>query len=606
MYNSAAKVIYDDTGKFAAVSVNKGKDLATATAFTYHHYVAGSSHLFMGTAAFVNAGIVGDSPEGFANGVAIRFGAFDARNGFMFLLGPDGVLYLERRNNNSGTVVSNLLACSDATTATALGIDRFNGDLVDGSKGSTNASGMKLNLSKNNQYWIDLQWHGAGRARFGTFHNGRRVVIHEYYHNNRYDLPMNQTASLPTCTAMYAYTQPEIDSNWPVASHPYAVAKTNGVDITTRVFSQAMWTETDIDLQSIGTPKSYATGHIPVEGGAFKYLFSLRPNPRNPNGGTDNTLIIPTKIAAIAYDAAVTTAGQNREAIVHWRVSEQTVHHRHTWADIPGTQVQVSTTGINYETLESKNRLLEDMYIGRGEKDLTSTFIDFQNGAWKNRSDDGGTIDQNIATIVGSTTGTVTEATTSTGTTCNVDDTTGILIGASITGTDVAAATTVEAVVDGTTLTLNQDVVSATGSTLTWVNPVTVTMDTVDSVRDMSPAEALDDWKLTEPFIATFPPSIAQGNGKFRAKDFDGLTLSSNDVYLYITGQTTGVLYADENFTTPITSTGSYSGGSASIMGYIGPAYVISFYAHEQPDGSDQFYQDVRAMFAIEWKEIEQ
>ena len=107
---------------------------------------------------------------------------------------------------------------------------------------------MLLDLSKNNQYWIDFQWHGSGRVRFGTFHNGARVIMHEFYYNNRNVLPMNQTISLPCCTAVYAYTQAELDGNayWSQLS----VTALNNTQTYVREFSQAVWTETDIDLNN--------------------------------------------------------------------------------------------------------------------------------------------------------------------------------------------------------------------------------------------------------------------------------------------------------------------------------------------------------------------
>ena len=239
----------DNFTRSVDVGVANPTDLATATSKLYHHYIAGSSHLFMGTCLFSGATTI-KSPV--PNGASRRFGTFDAYNGFMFHVGPDGNLYLERRfsNTNSGAKVDVLVACSNPTVAAALDIETFNGDRVDGSRGASNPSGMELNLGKDNIYWIDIQWHGAGRVRFGTFHNGQRVVMHEYYHGNNYDVPMNQAVSLPVCTAVYGYQQAEIDGN------PYwsnvatgSIAKAVGGDVYVREFSQAIWSEIDINLQ---------------------------------------------------------------------------------------------------------------------------------------------------------------------------------------------------------------------------------------------------------------------------------------------------------------------------------------------------------------------
>ena len=362
----------------------------------------------MGTCLFNEAGTV-NSPTN--NGASRRFGLFDAKNGFMFHVGPDGVLYLEKRNSNSGVKVDTLLACSDAATATTLGIDTFNTDTVDGSKGAGNPSGMLLNLANNNQYWIDMQWHGSGRVRFGTYHNGARVTMHEYYHNNRYTLPMNQTISLPCCTAVYGYTQAEIDAN----AYWSAIGGITAIDdneIYIREFSQAVWTETDIDLQQLGNQKTYSTGHLSVTGTGFKYLFSLGIQPLADDGSnTNHSIVVPTRIVNINYDNLVTTTGQNRDAIVHWRASTNTVHHRRDWTDIPGTVMRVSTAGINYEeTTSDGTRIFEDMFNGRGEKDLSSTFIGVQKGTWKQASDDGGTYEQALTSITGSSTGSTTDS----------------------------------------------------------------------------------------------------------------------------------------------------------------------------------------------------
>ena len=599
-------VTFNETGRYVDVAVKNPSDIATATAKTYHSYVAGSSHLFMGTCLFSDAGTV-NAPTN--NGASRRFGVFDAKNGFMFHVGPDGVLYLERRNSNSGAKVDTFLACSDATTATTLGIETFNKDLVNGAKGGLNPSGMLLDLAKNNQYWIDHQWHGAGRVRFGTFHNGERVVIHEYYHDNRNVLPMNQTISLPCCTAVYGYQQSELDGNPVWSILPNAVLAISNNDVYVREFSQAVWTETDINIKQLGSQKSYSTGHQAVDGSDFQYLFSIGIQPLADNGvDTNHSIVIPTKITNIAYDANIDGSGTNadrglnREAIVHWRASLNTVHHNHTWTDIPGTTMRVSTSGFNYEAAVGSDatRLFEDMSIGRSEKLLSDTFIGLQNGAWKQASDDGGTCKEPITTVVPSTAANTTAlADAGNSLTVKVTATAGFLIGGSITGTNIPAGSHVHAITDATTVEIRPFVTTgsfAGGEAIAVTNPVGITLTD-------------DRHTLPEKYIKTFGPNPAGGQYKVRNNDgttksdgFEGMVLSTSDVYLFITGRNTGVLYEDASWTTPVTSTGTYTGTDAEIYGYAGPDYIVSFYAHEQIPA----YQDPRTMFVIEWKEIKQ
>ena len=599
-------VTFNETGRYVDVAVKNPSDIATATAKTYHSYVAGSSHLFMGTCLFSDAGTV-NAPTN--NGASRRFGVFDAKNGFMFHVGPDGVLYLERRNSNSGAKVDTFLACSDATTATVLGIETFNKDLVNGAKGGLNPSGMLLDLAKNNQYWIDHQWHGAGRVRFGTFHNGERVVIHEYYHDNRNVLPMNQTISLPCCTAVYGYQQSELDGNPVWSILPNAVLAISNNDVYVREFSQAVWTETDIDIKQLGSQKSYSTGHQAVDGSDFQYLFSIGIQPLADNGvDTNHSIVIPTKITNIAYDANIDGSGTNadrglnREAIVHWRASLNTVHHNHTWTDIPGTTMRVSTSGFNYEAAVGSDatRLFEDMSIGRSEKLLSDTFIGLQNGAWKQASDDGGTCKEPITTVVPSTAANTTAlADAGNSLTVKVTATAGFLIGGSITGTNIPAGSHVHAITDATTVEIRPFVTTgsfAGGEAIAVTNPVGITL-------------TADRHTLPEKYIKTFGANPAGGQYKVRNNDgttksdgFEGMVLSTSDVYLFITGRNTGVLYEDASWTTPVTSTGTYTGTDAEIYGYAGPDYIVSFYAHEQIPA----YQDPVTMFIVEWKEIKQ
>lgn len=591
--NETSFITYNEDGRYVDVGVTNTSDIATATAKTYHHYIAGASHLFMGTCLFSGAGTV-NAPTN--NGASRRFGLFDAKNGFMFHVGPDGVLYLEQRTSTSGSKVDTLIACSDGTTANTLGIDRFNKDRVDGSRGTLNPSGMLLDLAKNNQYWIDFQWHGSGRVRFGTFHDGARVVMHEFYYNNRNTLPMNQTISLPCCTAVYAYTQAEIDANanWSQLS----VTALNNTSTYVRGFSQAVWSETDIDLQQLGTPKAYSTGHLAVDGTSFQYLFSLGIQPLADDGvNTNHSIVIPTRIVNINYDNDVTTTGQSRDAIVHWRVSTNTVHHNRTWTDIPGTVMRTSSTGVNYEsgsagamTYSEPTRIFEDMYNGRGEKDLSNTFKGLQKGTWKQSSDDGGTFEQALTSIAPSSTGSTT-ATADAGasTTLIVADTTGMEIGGSITGTNIPAGSHIHAVTDSTTVEIRPSATTGSfsgGETINFTIPVKVTT-------------TAERWTLTEPYTKTFGAN--PGGGLYKARNFTGLTLSTDDVYLFITGRNTGVLYADAAWATPVTSTGTYSGSTADLFGFIGPDFIVDFFVHEQ-----LAYQDPRAMFVVEWKEIKQ
>lgn len=93
-------------------------------------------------------------------------------------------MYVVVRSNVSGSVVDTRVPQS-----------QWNIDRADG----TDSIGFDLDVTKANMYWIDLQWHGAGRVRFGVYEpEGARIAIHSFKFANTSDYyPYMRTASLP-------------------------------------------------------------------------------------------------------------------------------------------------------------------------------------------------------------------------------------------------------------------------------------------------------------------------------------------------------------------------------------------------------------------------
>jgi len=155
-------------------------DRITRTTNKYHLYQAGMSQLIILTIA---SGDIGK------DGVTRRWGYYDDENGVYFeLAGTD--LRVGLRSNTTGTPVDTVISQAD-----------WNGDKVDGSLGLSNLSGMDIDVSKLNVYWIDLQWLGGGRVRFGVLSpNGNRVTCHEIKNANANTGPYMTTATLPVRT----------------------------------------------------------------------------------------------------------------------------------------------------------------------------------------------------------------------------------------------------------------------------------------------------------------------------------------------------------------------------------------------------------------------
>ena len=152
-------------------------EIAERTTDRYHVYQAGygqSIKMALGTGVF-----------GKAN-VRWRWGYFDSDNGLFFELNGTA-LRVVVRSKTSGSVVD-----------TVVGQQDWNGDQLDGVGGPSNLSGVTIDTSKLNVYWIDFGWLGSGRVRFGVFNqDGERIVCHSVGHPNSLTVPYMSTPTLP-------------------------------------------------------------------------------------------------------------------------------------------------------------------------------------------------------------------------------------------------------------------------------------------------------------------------------------------------------------------------------------------------------------------------
>jgi hypothetical protein len=114
--------------------------------------------------------------------VVRRWGMFDDEDGLFFEL-SGSVFSVVIRNSSTGTVVDTKIPQSS-----------FNGDGLD----VVGFSEYVLDVSKYNIYWIDFQWLGAGKVRFGTLSpEGKRVTMHTVRHPNTLTQPYMRRGALP-------------------------------------------------------------------------------------------------------------------------------------------------------------------------------------------------------------------------------------------------------------------------------------------------------------------------------------------------------------------------------------------------------------------------
>jgi len=196
---------------------------------------------------------------------------------------------------------------------------------------------------------------------------------------------MSQTASLNVC--------------WSNKS----TAATNS-NLYLETWSASVWTESDVDLRTYGQPATYASAHETISANItddWQYVFSLSPEELLPNGDVNHTLYTPTSISAYAFD----NVSGYPDAIIDLKAEINSVHSGHDFTLIPATTLEVSTAGTSYE---SGKVVLQDMFKGKYSAELTDTYNNFQAGAVKNFSDDGGTKENTITGITAAATAEIT------------------------------------------------------------------------------------------------------------------------------------------------------------------------------------------------------
>jgi len=148
----------------------------------YMTYQPGKSLLILLTGVLNTAAASG--------GTRSRIGYFDDNidkvvdsggNGFFFQL--DGTaLSVVRRSFSSGTQV-------DTVTPQA----SWNMDPMDG----TGPSGITIDTTKSQIFFMDIEWLGVGSVRMGIVHNGQPYYVHTFHHANIVSTTYMTTASLP-------------------------------------------------------------------------------------------------------------------------------------------------------------------------------------------------------------------------------------------------------------------------------------------------------------------------------------------------------------------------------------------------------------------------
>lgn len=359
VFRNGGTVSWDNNSRALVLTNTTANDSHTSwTSNTYHHYFPGSSQLFIGTFAMGDSGKMGLMRE---------WGLFDDKNGFYFQQ-DDGILGVGIRSNATGSVVSTFIPQED-----------WNVDRADG----TGRSQMIIDETKDNIYWIDVQWLGAGRVRFGTYYNGQRVVLHEYYHGNNFSVPVSAMGSLPVCVHQMNMT---------------ATGSTSEM----RAWCMAVWTESNLDVRTTASTALHSFSKTISVNDTYQYMGTLSPRESLPNGQPNRTLYWPTEIEASGWDT-VTGA----PAIFELEIYAEPVLANLSWSQVTSSTVDYDISG-NF--VASGVPVSKRFVQGHESFDATPVFNNMQYGAFKNYSEDGGTVVQPITGVTKASTAVVTLA----------------------------------------------------------------------------------------------------------------------------------------------------------------------------------------------------
>jgi len=248
--NNAGLLLTNDT------STTSHTRITTDRHFTY---TPGYSNNFVFTMASGDAG---------RTNVVRRAGGFNDDYGVFFQIDDQGLAVVLRSTSTYG----------ERTIRQA----SFNGDPLDGS----GPSALTIDLTRDNIYWIDYQWLGAGAVRFGVYANGLKIVVHKEGNFGENFFPYTFSGSFPL-----AFEQENTGLS--------------GTSSELRVFCVSVLTNAPevvtLDLDSTRTRDITVTGSI-VDN-APVHLLSFRPAQSNA-AGFDNRDAV--ELAALSGSAFTT------------------------------------------------------------------------------------------------------------------------------------------------------------------------------------------------------------------------------------------------------------------------------------------------------------
>jgi hypothetical protein len=244
-----------------------------------------------------------------------RIGYFGVNNGLYLQLQNSTLSFVER-SSITGTVAETAVDQAD-----------WNVDKLDG----TGPSGLTLNITKAQIFWMDVEWLGLGTVRLGFVINGLFIHCHSFHHANLIESTYITTASLPL--------RYEIENLGTTASSS-----------TLKQVCSTVISEGGYELRgrqgAVGTPLN-AIRDLTATGVLYP-IVSLRLKAS------------PDRLDAIVIPTAVSILGDGNNAFFEWYLQSNSTTSGGTWTSASNdSSVEYNLSGVS----SSGGRTLAKGYI---------------------------------------------------------------------------------------------------------------------------------------------------------------------------------------------------------------------------------------------------
>ena len=214
-----------------------------------------------------------------------RIGYFGADNGMYFEI-DDTTAYFVERSLSTGT--ERRVAQED-----------WNVDKLDG----TGVSGITLDKSKAQIFWMDIEWLGLGTVRLGFVINGVMIHCHSFHHANLIESTYITTASLPL--------------RYEIANTGITTSSSTLKQVCSTVISEGGYELRGLQ-QAVQTPIT-APVDLPTPAGTYYPVISIRLKTT------------PNRLDAIVILTALSLMGTGNGVFYNWQVRVSATTSGGTW-----------------------------------------------------------------------------------------------------------------------------------------------------------------------------------------------------------------------------------------------------------------------------------